>query len=282
MKKSLVLLAIISSTVNAEVITWKFKKDYVLDGVITSPVTSNLDIEMLSNIFIGNVSVSQSPNIIQGVLEDKNNINVGSGTTERINFTISELELKTYFLGQSNLNGGYFGTWYGPNNESGDFTITTEEEPQAAGPLIPTLSSNTSYSPIVVSASSAHWHSDLAPWKAFNDDFSHWSTAQCFEGTSGWLQVDFGVNKNVSSYKIRGRDDSLTSTYKDWEFQGSSDGSSWVTIHSPSSQTNWSLGEEREFNFTPVNYRYYRWDVASYNGNPDNIACVQELQIEGF
>lgn len=281
MKKSLVLLALISSTANAEVITWEFKKDYVLDGVIASPVTENLDIEMLSNKFIGNFANSLSSNIIQGTLEDKNNINVGSGTTERISFTISEPELTTYYLGQSNLNSGYFGTWYGPNNESGDFTITTEQ-PQTSGSLISTLSSNTSSSPIVISGSSAHWNNDLAPWKAFNDDFSHWTQAQCFEGVSGWLQVDFGTSKNVFSYKVRGRDDALSSSYKDWQFQGSSDGTSWTTIHTPPSQTGWSLGEERTYSFSLVNYRYYRWDVTSNNGYVYDIACVQELQIEGF
>jgi len=280
MKKSIILLAVLSSVVNAETVTWEFQKDYVLDGTITSADIESLDLDILSNRLIGSVSGSVS-NIVQGLIEDKNNINIGSGTTGRINFTISELGVTSYYLGQSNLDDGYHGTWYGPNNESGDFYIIKQQD-QTSVPLIPTLSSNTSSSPITVSASSAHWHNDLAAWKAFNNDFSHWTQAQCFEGVSGWLQVDFGDTKNVSSYKIRGRDDSLTATYKDWQFQGSSDGTSWVTIHSPSSQTNWSLGEERTYNFTSVNYRYYRWDVTSHNGNADNLACVQELQIDGF
>jgi len=279
MKKSVALLSVFSSVVNAEAVIWEFKKDYVLDGVITAPTTENLDVEILSNKFIGSNSSLSSSNIVQGFLEDKNNVNIGSGITERISFTISEAELTTFYLGQSNLEGLYVGTWYGPNNESGDFSLSQGQN-RTAGPLVPVLTSNTSSSPIVISASTAHWHNNLEPWKAFNDDASHWSTGQCFEGAAGWLKVDFGTNKTVSSYKVRGRDDALTASYKDWVFEGSTDGATWVTVHAPASQTNWVVAEERTFTFPSVNYRYYRWNVSSGNGYI--ITCAQELQIEGY
>ena len=146
--------------------------------------------------------------------------------------------------------------------------------------LVPTLSSNTSASPIVVSATTAHWNSDLQPWKAFNKDASSWQVGQCFDAVTGDLVVDFGSTKTVSSYKVRSRDDAPESSYRAWTFDGSTNNSTWVTLSTLTNETPWTAGQIRTYTITPASYRYFRWHVTANTSYV--ITCSQELEIWWF
>lgn len=278
MKKTLLLACMLASTAQAQSHNWTIKIDGVLDGTLDASIaqTYPFNLEMHANKLNGSFSNYPSAHVIQGQLEDKNNQNIGSGTQERIRFSLAQSASVNDYLGKSTPSG-YQGTWYGPNNESGDFTITTQPVPQA---LVPKLTSNTSASPIIISASTAHNHQDLQPWKAFDHNATQWYTSQCFEGISGWLQVDFGSDKTITSYQVRGRDDALQGSFKDWTFEGSADGSSWTVLDTPASQTGWTAGEVRDFTITPTTYRYFRWNVTSNNNYV--LSCTQGLQLKGY
>lgn len=278
MKKTLFISSLLASVCQAQPQNWNIEIDNVLDGTVNSSISQSypFNLETHANKFNGSFSNYPSVHIVQGEIEDQNNQTIGSGIAARIQFTLSTSASVNYHLGKATQTG-YQGTWYGPNNESGDFHITTNPTPQ---PLVPKLTSNTSASPIVVSASTTHNHQSLGPWKAFDHDVSQWYTAQCFEGITGWLQVDFGTDRTVTTYQVRGRDDALQGSYKDWSFEGSADGTNWITLDTPVSQTAWVAGEVRSFNITPATYRYFRWNVSSNNNYV--LSCSQGLQLIGY
>jgi fibronectin type 3 domain-containing protein len=102
---------------------------------------------------------------------------------------------------------------------------------------------------------------------AFDDSFgSFWFHG----GTTGWLQYDFGANSAqvikrytmVSAPLIPERDP------KDWQFQGSNDGSTWTTLDTQSNQTFQFRTYLRIFDIgNTTAYRYYRLNVTANNGD---------------
>lgn len=148
--------------------------------------------------------------------------------------------------------------------------------------LVPALTSNTSASPIVVSASSIY-SSTYDAWKAFNntliDATDCWATAS---GTTvGWLKVDFGTPKIVNKYIITARNNSTASTEspKAWAFEGSNDNTNWVILDTRTNEINWSQAQQREYTFTNTTaYRYYRIYITANNGNT-GTTTIGEIKL---
>jgi regulation of enolase protein 1 (concanavalin A-like superfamily) len=115
---------------------------------------------------------------------------------------------------------------------------------------------------------------------AFDDNFgSFWFNG----GTTGWLRYDFGENSAqvikryslVSATLIPERDP------KDWQFQGSNDGSNWTTLDTQTDQTFQWRAYQRVFNIgNSTAYRYYRLNVTANNGHPDFLH-LSELGLWG-
>jgi hypothetical protein len=131
--------------------------------------------------------------------------------------------------------------------------------------LVPTLTSNTSASPIVVSASSIA-DSSYEPWKAFDNNVSsYFATAQV---PYGWLKVDFGVSKKVNKYTIKASNLSadMLNYPKNWTFEGSNDGVNWVVLDTRTNETGWTVSQKREYAFNNMTgYRYYRINITANN-----------------
>jgi large repetitive protein len=146
----------------------------------------------------------------------------------------------------------------------------------------PTLTSNVS-SPPMATSDTFHWNGGgLMAWKAFNQNWTGWPDGFCWEGTGGWIQMDFGAAQRVTAYKIRGRDDVLIASPTQWVFSGSNDGSSFTPLDTRSGQANWLLGEHREFALSAVaNYRYYRMTVPNGANSGYSLTCFQEMELFG-
>ena len=78
-------------------------------------------------------------------------------------------------------------------------------------------------------------------------------------GFPGWIQIDFNTPQVVGSYKMVANGTYLTnSTVKAWSFEGSHDGTNWVSLDSQNVPA-WAGGEERTFAFeNDTAYQYYR------------------------
>ena len=92
------------------------------------------------------------------------------------------------------------------------------------------------------------------------------------QGTTGWLQYDFGAgNAQVvkrytvnSTYLIPARDP------RDWQFQASNDGANWTTLDSQSAQSFAVLHQQKAYGLSnSTAYRFYRFNVTANNGDAE-------------
>jgi hypothetical protein len=104
--------------------------------------------------------------------------------------------------------------------------------------------------------------------------------AKAFDGNTGtkwlcnavsWLQYDFGagVTQTVKRYDITSANDVPARDPKDWQLQGSNDGSTWTTVDTRTGQPSWP-NRYQTISFTvatPGAYRYYRLNVTANNGD---------------
>jgi fibronectin type 3 domain-containing protein len=102
-------------------------------------------------------------------------------------------------------------------------------------------------------------------------------------GTTGWLKYDFGANSAqvikrytiVSAPLIPERDP------KDWQFQGSNDGTTWTTLDTQSGYTFQYRTYLRTFDIANTTaYRYYRLNVTANNGDA-SFLHLSELGLWG-
>jgi hypothetical protein len=103
--------------------------------------------------------------------------------------------------------------------------------------------------------------------------------AKAFDGNAGtkwlsstqcWLQYDFGtgVSQTVKRYDITSANDVPTRDPRDWQLQGSNDGSSWTAVDTRTAQASFpNRYQTMSFSVaSPGAYRYYRFNVTANNG----------------
>jgi hypothetical protein len=104
-----------------------------------------------------------------------------------------------------------------------------------------------------------------------------------YSGTSGWLQYDFGANNAqvVKRYTVTEAITIPARDPKDWQFQGSQDGSNWTTLDTQSGQSFAYTYQQLTFNLSNTTaYRYYRINVTANNGDP-TFLHIGELGLWG-
>lgn len=99
----------------------------------------------------------------------------------------------------------------------------------------------------VYTADSVYSGSSDVPANAFDKNTSTiWHSAD--SSNAHWLQVEFASGIDLpSSYVITRRTDGWEDKIVTWELQGSTDGSTWITLDSHTDDTNWSSGYSRTF-----------------------------------
>jgi hypothetical protein len=126
---------------------------------------------------------------------------------------------------------------------------------------------------------SSYASSSEVPDKAFDlNPGSKWFNSAA---STGWIQKDFGVNNAqvVKRYTINSADVPARDP-KDWQFQGSQDGSTWTTLDTRSGQTFAIQMAQNTYNISNTTaYRYYRLNVTANNG--DTTLAVAELGLWG-
>lgn len=137
--------------------------------------------------------------------------------------------------------------------------------------------SETSYVGATKTASSTYISSSAA--NAFDNlTTSIWLSA--LTATTAWLKIQFTAAKSVRRYGVQSR--SVSDYYydempKSWRFEGSNDGSTWVTLDMQYGQT-WSSTAERTFDLdTVTDYEYYRLYMLENNGG--NGFAIGELNL---
>ena len=146
------------------------------------------------------------------------------------------------------------------------------------------LTSDTSHSPFVVSASSAL--SGFPEWQAFDGVTG---TGGTWLGTGhgvDYLQLDGGAgySKKISTYSVRVNSvPEPNRAPKTWTLKGSTDGTTFTDVlDTRTNETAWGSGETR--NYTPNNanavnsYRAFRLDITANNGD-GTYTQINELYL---
>jgi hypothetical protein len=101
-------------------------------------------------------------------------------------------------------------------------------------------------------------------------------------GTTGTIGYDFGSNKTIRQYTVRETTAAASTTAPNaWTFQYSPDNSNWTTVDTRSSQSAWSDGETRTYQFAnTVAARYWRLNISNNNGGANtNIGEVEMMDV---
>jgi hypothetical protein len=89
-------------------------------------------------------------------------------------------------------------------------------------------------------------------------------------GAIGWLQYDFGASSAqlIKRYTVSCAIDLPARDPKDWQFQGSNDGSAWTTLDTQSNQIFDERFQLKAYTVaSPASYRYYRLNITANNGD---------------
>ena len=150
------------------------------------------------------------------------------------------------------------GTYGSATPVSNSFTVTAPVD------LAPhDLTSDTSHSPYVVSASSAY--SAQPEWHAFDGNNSDFWIG--IGGGVDWLQIDLGTAKILGSYAIQATTE-LARMPSAWTMQGSNDGVAWTVLDTQAGQA-WTDNETLAFRIAVISaaYRYYQLNITANNGD---------------
>jgi len=100
-------------------------------------------------------------------------------------------------------------------------------------------------------------------------------------GTTGWIEYDFGASltQTIKRYTVSAANDVPGRDPKNWQFQGSSDGSTWTTLDTQSSQTFTYRYQANTYTISsPAAYRYYRLNITANNGDSTGLQ-LSELAL---
>lgn len=107
------------------------------------------------------------------------------------------------------------------------------------------------------------------------------ATQWFYKGAAGWLRYDLGPGSTgvVRRYTVTSSNDRPPRDPKDWQLQGSSDGSSWITLDSQSNQTFTERYQLHAYAIaSPATYRYYRLNITANNGDA-SFTDLSELAL---
>jgi hypothetical protein len=117
--------------------------------------------------------------------------------------------------------------------------------------------------------------------------------AQAFDGNTGtkwfnsyaapigWVQYDFGtgLTQTIKRYAVASANDVPGRDPKDWQFQGSNDGSIWTTLDTQSGQTFATRYQMNTYTVSsPAAYRYYRLNITANSGDTSSTQ-ISELAL---
>jgi hypothetical protein len=95
-----------------------------------------------------------------------------------------------------------------------------------------------------------------------------------------WLQYDFGASnaRTIKRYTVTSANDVPARDPKDWQLQGSNDGSAWTTLDTRSNRSFAARFEAQTYSIaSPGAYRYYRLNITANNG--DGSTQLSELGL---
>ncbi|MCH5721091.1 hypothetical protein [Niabella hibiscisoli] len=111
--------------------------------------------------------------------------------------------------------------------------------------------------------------------------------------TPNWIGVNFGVGggtaKILTGYLVSSANDFVGRNPRDWQFQGSNDGTNWLTLHTISNHSFSYSGQSRIFTFSNTTaYLQYRLLITETETTSESAVQIGEIELyenvclEGF
>jgi hypothetical protein len=161
--------------------------------------------------------------------------------------------------------------------------------PDSTGNFVPVLSSNTG-DPDYTAANSS---SGANAWMLFasgeNTAFGDTLSVASWAGNI-WWQIGFTTGRVVDGYMIEntaGQYATITAP-RTWRFEGSHDGTNWITLDSRVGEISWGPRERRFYLFTnTTSYITYRITLLANNGDPSDTSgssasvSIRRLSLKG-
>lgn len=145
--------------------------------------------------------------------------------------------------------------------------------------VVPVMTSNTTPSPFVVSASTTYSNSFL-PFYAFDrrPQTRWWCSVS---DVSTWIKIYLGNERKILRYSLTSFSASRELDYmpRIWRIEGSNNDTDWTVIDYRENEPAWGALETREYKIkTPNFYRYYRLFIVD-NYEHSNIKGVAEIKF---
>ncbi|HEY2081761.1 MAG TPA: discoidin domain-containing protein, partial [Verrucomicrobiae bacterium] len=123
----------------------------------------------------------------------------------------------------------------------------------------------------VASASSDNPPNETAAMAFDGSTSTKWFNAN--GGNTGWLQFYFGGPlKAVVHYALSSANDVPGRDPKNWQFQGSQDGTSWTTLDTRSNELFASRFLTKQYSISNTTaFAYYRLNITANNGDPSGL-----------
>ena len=147
-------------------------------------------------------------------------------------------------------------------NSAGTSTNSPEDSATPISPMV-----NIAFGGTATASSETVVNGKGAAAQAFDaSSMTQWVSA----ATTGWLRYDFGSGnaQTIKRYTLTSSYDLATRDPKDWQFQGSNDGSTWTTLDTQSNQAFVDRFQTNIYSIaSPASYRYYQLNVTANNGS---------------
>jgi hypothetical protein len=102
------------------------------------------------------------------------------------------------------------------------------------------------------------------------------ATKWLYGAPTGWLKYDLGHTETVLRYTVISASDVAPRDPKDWQFQGSNDGTTWTTLDAQSNQVFANRLQPKSYAVAGGGaYRWYRINITANNGDTASTALSE-------
>lgn len=229
-----------------------------------------------ATIGLGSVVVSWDEvvdDLLAGYHVYKDGVKINDNLVTDTQYSVYDIEYEVDFEIRVNTQ-----TVWGYKSEKSVPIIVNVPTPKELVSLVPTMTSNTTPAPYIVTSSG--YNSDqVSPFKAFSKTNTvYWSTKS--GDLTGWIAIDLGTEQSVLKYTMQ--EARLPErNARDWTIQTSNDGVTYEVVDTQVGHS-WSVDEIKEFVLdVPITARYWKLDITKNNGDI-YYAVVGEWDLFGY
>ena len=187
---------------------------------------------------------------------------------------ISQILLNRPSTSNFSLDNGVYNANFNGGSVTGDLAKSSNSIDAVLASLIPVMSGGTTSacsSGSVSCSVTPAGYSNLS--RLFDDGVTYFSQ---YTSSTMTVTVDFGATTPIGGYFIE-RFSNINNQPRTWTFQGSANNSTWVTLDSYDSSSDW--GADVLIRTALGSYRYYRWAFTANNGSPTNGYTIDEMDL---